>query len=359
MPPAATTRHRSWLKLDSAAALGQVGATSAIYAPEGDPLAYPCELTEAAMMVVAGQAVPIDWDWPHHTPTSRADGRDVDAVLRARGAAGIEQRVAQIAFGANRDLGNVLWKLEHYAQGQRVSKDFVALPGYIDDCDVVACNLAYWGNFYGSLLLHRPPYLDRPYLAGARTPVCVLLLDHDQMQCIHRSEGVIAASGDQRPHLNCDVAHFDVSLHNNVTIHAQLYALSLPYLSFDGMFPVAFCKVDTWNRSRHMPAMSQLEMLDAVVEHLDVDVPAPFERNPGQWLADTIRGGRLHACPRGLELYKRVRARIIEQLCLRDSDGRVRCGNHGLPGLLPVKEAWSPAPTLARVPDKPAALVQE
>ena len=318
-----------------------------MYSEAGDPLGYPCSLADEPMLIRCGEIIPINWNWPDEKPTTKVDRADVNRLLQESGASLIQERVAQIAFGANRNVRNVLWKLDHYGRDKSISRDLIAVPAYIDDADVVACNLGYWGYIYGALLLHRPPDLNRPYLSGARVPVCVLLLDRMQMGCLHESEGVLRADDEKRPNLNCDVAHLDVTLMNGVLISAQLYALSLPFLSYDSKTPVAFSRVQTENRPEWLKSMSQLEMLDKLAQQIDLDIPRQFRNHPGQWIATTLRKHRVNGPGDQSDLYLHLRTQIIERLCLRDEDGVVRCGNDGLPHLMSVSDAWQPMPTLA------------
>lgn len=319
----------------------------AIYADDGDPLSYPCEMTAEPVLVQNDRAIPIHWTWPEEPPRSAIDGIEVNELLENSGEATLEQRVAQIAFGANRDISNVLWKFRHYAGDKPVSSSLVVIPGFIEDCDVVACNIGYWGYIYAALLLHRPPDLRRPYLIGSRAPVCVLLLDHDQMQCMHASEGVVRDHVERRPNLSCDVAHQEVRLVNGVVLLAQLYALALPYLSFDGLLPVPFSTVATLNRHADLSPMTQVELLEEIAKDMGLEIPTAIADSPALWAARVLRLDQLNGTRERLELYTRIRSHIIEHLCLRDEDGAVRCGNADLAGLLPLVEAWSLTPTLA------------
>ena len=325
-----------------------VNVEQSMYSETGDPLCYPCSLANEPLLIRCGEMIPIHWNWPDEKPSSKVDRMDVDTLLRESGATSIQGRVAQIAFGANRDVRNVLWKLNHSGRGKNISRDLIVVPAYIDDADVVACNLGYWGYIYGALLLHRPPDLNRPYLSGARTPVCVLLLDRMQMDCLHASEGVLKAGDEKRPYLNCDVAHLDVTLINGVVISAQLYALSLPFLSYDNETPVAFSRVQTANRPKRLRSMSQLEMLNRLAREIDLDIPRPFRNHPGQWIATALRQHRMNGHGQHSDLYRYLRAQIIERLCLHDEDKVVRCGNDGLSRVMSINDAWVPTPTLAQ-----------
>lgn len=306
---------------------------ASIYSPEGNPLEYPCELPARPLLINHEGVIPLSWIDPKEPPRT-ADGHLVDELLSSRGVASFRERMPQIAFGANRDPKNLRWKFQHYrAQGEAVSSDLILLPGVVTDADVVACNLGYWGYVYAALLLHRPPRLNRPYLQGCQAPVAVLLVDEPQMQALHRSEGVRASSAEPRPLVNCDVAWIEVTLFNGLRLKAQSYALSLPFLSFDGDLPVPFARVKTTGRAAELKGQTQLELFDQLAAALNLEMS-------GAEAAALIRADALTSRKgEGWALYTHMRQAIIEHLPLRDSDGRIRTGNMGLDVMSPA-EAW-------------------
>lgn len=268
----------------------------------------------------------------------------VDDVLRARGAAPISERVASVAFGANRDLHNLAWKFANYHDetGREASGDLVVLPGSIPEADVVACNIGYWGYVYGALLLHRPPKLERPYLKAVQAPVAVLLLDEHQMHMLHASEGVPRPGDSERPGVSCDVALIDVAI-GETTLPAQLYVLALPFLSLDGSRPVAFEAVETTGRDELTPVMSQLDMWHEIWARLGLDERVGFGAETAiDRLQKAARQKRAGGAPDHAadQLYAEIRRAICEELPLKDADGRVRSAIDDMPEVLSPDEAW-------------------
>jgi hypothetical protein len=182
----------------------QLATHESIFGPSGDPLEYPSDRPSDPYLVRGSVADRLDWDCDM-AKARLEDGRSLPEVLAAGGAAPLEDRIVQVAFGANRDLANIAWKFTNYRNdpARDVSADLITLPAHIDDADVVACNIGYWGYVYAGLALHRPPFLDRPYLAGSRVPVTLLLLDEAQMHAVHLSEGVPRTAEEERQHVSC------------------------------------------------------------------------------------------------------------------------------------------------------------
>lgn len=269
----------------------------------------------------------------------------VDDVLQARGSAPVSERVASVAFGANRDLHNLSWKFANYYDetGREASGDLVVLPGSIPDADVVACNIGYWGYVYGALLLHRPPALDRPYLKAVRAPVAVLLLDEHQMHMLHASEGVPRPGDSERPGVSCDVALMDVEIGGS-TLAAQLYVLALPFLSLDGSRPVAFETVEATGRDEQTPVLSQLDMWREIWARLGLDERFGFGAETAIYrLQEAARHKRAGGASDDTadQLYAEIRRAISEELTLKDADGRVRSAIDDMAAVLSPDEAWS------------------
>jgi hypothetical protein len=323
-----------------------IDSEKAIFGTRGTPLDYPCELPDRPYLLLGDKAHEIDLAAPDG-PTVRSTGQPVDDLLAARGSARLADRVASVAFGANRDMRNLAWKFSHYhdVTGRKPSGDLVLLPARIAAADVVACNIGYWGYVYAALLLHRPPALQRPYLDGASAPVAVLLLDEDQMHMLHESEGVPRQAETERPGVSCDVALIDVEVASiPARLEAQLYVLALPYLSLDGRSPVAFQEVATTGRDPSIPALRQEEIWEAIWSRLDLKAEYGIEMREGidrmQAAAQAKRSGE------GVDLavdrmYADIRERISRELALIDEDDVARTAIDAMPGLLTPEQAWS------------------
>jgi hypothetical protein len=338
----------------------ELAIQKSVFGDAGNPLDYPSDRASEPYLVQGSAAHRLIWDW--NLPDVRLDdGRSLVDVLAARGAAPLEERVVQVAYGANRNLGNIAWKFRNYRNDpdRDVSADLVALPAYIHDADVVACNIGYWGYVYASLLLHRPPVLDRPYLAGNRVPVTLLLLDEAQMQATHLSEGVPRAAGDERQHVSCDVGVVEVQALGR-TLQAQVYGIPLPCMSLDGgALPVAFRRVATESRTDTVPRLDQRDLWAAIVERLHDRLAPVVGDADAEEVVDLIRAGSASRMvggrgpgDRGQRVYEAVREGIIDRLALIDRDGSPATSSTHLPGLLTHEEAWRPSPLLGAQLDR-------
>jgi len=329
--------------------------SESIYGHAGDPLDYPGTRPDAPYYIDGATAHKLDWDWDLKN-VRLGDGTSLTQILEDHGEENLEDRVVQIAFGANRDLVNLAWKFANYASdpSASVSTRVIVLPGYIDNADVVACNIGYWGYVYAAMILHRPPALNRPYLHGTRVPVSVLLLDAPQMAAMHLSEGVPqdADQAQSRQHVSCDVAVTTVNVLGR-ELKAQLYALPLPFLSLDESRPVAFDRVEAEGARGKYPRLSESEMWTAITDRLRDRIRPLAEDADSMEIVDLIRAGAIlrmaggsGSSDRSQQLYEEIRTGIIDDLRLLDPDGTVAHAAKDAPGLLSYEEAWLPSPLL-------------
>lgn len=320
--------------------------TPSLYEPGGDPLGYPGPIATSSLLVRSGRVEPIVPD-PTYRTFRTTDGGDVDDLLGSIGAPSIGERVAQLAFGANRSIGNLLWKLgRHDPRRDALRQTLVTVPAVVVDADVVACNIGYWGYVYGGLLKRGSAGPDPYHLRGRRCPARVLLLDELQMRSIHTSEGVLAA-GDAPAGVSCRIGEIDVHLSDRVVCTTQMYSPAVPFLSFDRHQPVALAAVATIGR-RGGPVMSQAELCVRLAAHLGLDLGR--SRVP---IADELRSAVAELQLAGDDVartmtdhprYRSVRRTIAERLTLIDADGSVRQGLDGVLPLRPANEAFSPRP---------------
>ena len=320
----------------------KIDKTTSIY-EKGEPLGYPNRLHDSPVLLSGEYCYEIGWRWPDGESVVRGVGDSVNEYLIARGSAAIENRIAQVAFGANRDLINIAWKLKNYSDDAEgaVSEDVIVLPGLIHDADVVACNVGYWGYIYAALLMHRRTQVDRPYLEGVSVPVAILLLDEGQMCAMHKSEGVIKSADEERPMVNCNVAMVDTELPGKRTVSAQLYSLSLPFLSFDGIHPVGFNTVDTCGRNGDYLAMDQTKMFENIIRRMrlgmSVDEVVAAIRAGGE----ARKNGLCESVDENQKLYEQMREFIIKEISLQDADGVRRRGCEGMNNILSIQAAWA------------------
>lgn len=302
-----------------------------LYDPAGDRWSYPGDLPNAPYLLVGDQTYRLRWREDHFELAGSSDP-DLERALRR-----IEARntSAQLAYGANRNPANLVWKLSAYATANRCSRDAIIVPAVVREADVVACNIGYWGYVYGSLLLHRPPHMLRPYLRDAVASCAVLWLDADQVHAMHRSEGVPHSASAPRAGLSCDVTLVEaIELESTRPVQCQTYALPLPYLSFDGESPAPLAAVDvTGGTRRHR--FGQRELWERLDQQLGLCATYGFANVAS--LVDCLRGGVV-VDPCGAssdantsrELYQTIRQRIIDELPLRDTHGAVVRGTDGI-----------------------------
>lgn len=304
--------------------------TRALYAPRGHPLGYPGSRPANALVLRDGSASPLVWrgdGWR----TAR-DDRPVDALLRTP----LRARTAQIAFGANRHPANLAWKLRHYRRhNPHLADDVLMVPCTIPDALVVACNVGYWGYVYGALITAA----HLPVLRGARCAGMLLFLDPDQLHAVHASEGVLPPGATEaRAPVSCDVGTWPARLPNGVTLSAQFYALSLPFLSFAGRTPLPLAGVEVSGQPAGWVPWRQRALLDALIARLDLPPDTPAS---GATLARKLHR-RAQKGERPQPLFDRLWQGIAEQLALTDAAGAPLRGNDHVP-LLDPEQAWAGA----------------
>ena len=319
-----------------------------MFARGGDPLSYPGTPPREPCLLLEDEAWSLSWEDTGRVTVTETGAR-VDSVLERRGAAPLSERTPQIAYGANRDIRNLAWKLKAYAQAAHVSRDVVIVPVHVPDADVVACNIGYWGYVYAALCLHRPPELDRPYLRGASMPAALLLLDRDQVHAMHRSEGVPLDASESRAGVSCDVASAACTVDaSGEQIDAQSYVLSLPFMSFDGgRTPAPFAAVSTGGVQ--LPRYTEAQLWSRIFDTLDLG--REFESvgalvNLLKEGASSRQAGDPGTSGQSRHTYEYIRERISHELALVDCDGRTRTGSDDCPGLLPLDAAWAGEPAL-------------
>jgi hypothetical protein len=121
------------------------------------------------------------------------DGTSVslDDRLRQLGAVGLEDRIAVIGYGSNRNPGQILKKWSD-ARGRKDAKakgfdqvqDIVpVLKGTLENVDVVVEQFTSYGTVYAGIF-------ESPQTKGQRTEVWLTLLDPVQLRIMNASEGI-------------------------------------------------------------------------------------------------------------------------------------------------------------------------
>jgi hypothetical protein len=323
-----------------------IDLNKAIYDPNGNPLTYPGERPEHPTLVMDNETYVVNVSNDYQSFLLE-DGRDIDEIFKSRGLVPVSERIAQVAFGANRNIENLVWKFKHYlAQNHSINQEILILPATIPDAEVVACNIGYWGYVYAGLLTTTNAVNIRKYLNGTQCPVTLILLDEQQMKAVHQSEGVLTL-GAEPPGVSCKISDITVDLSPEVSCLAQVYSLAVPFLSFDG-HPLAYKSVNTRNRGNYK-ALNQQQLFEQINQHTGIE-----EYQPGRVpIAETLREKTLNMMKQNIDatrniskdsLYASVRKSLLENFPLRDSDNQIRMG---LEGIYPIRdniEAWKPYP---------------
>lgn len=331
----------------------KIRSEESIYGEEGNPLDYPSTLRSGCYYVDDDEARAVIWDWKAENirdsvtlqPISELDPRASSAV------ASMPDRIPQIAFGANRDIANLVWKFRNYAESSgEEAEPFFVLPAYVPDADVVMCNIGYWGYVYAALLTSRGGSdVAVRATVGNNAPVAVLLLTPKQMEMMHVSEGVPRPGDLARQGVSCDVALLNAVVEGK-ELKCQQYVLPLPLLSVDGESPMGFSAVPHVSQDRRR--WSQEDAWAAIIEHPDVraflrptELSVPSLIGVLRRGAASRKGGGAGSGDRSQEVYDFLRNLIIERICLRDDKGRPVLPSDGLQVLSP-EDAWVPGPAL-------------
>ncbi len=313
----------------------------ALFGAEGDPLSYPGVLPTRPCLLDGRSVIDLAWDGGRLLVADTLQG--VDGYLTEAGAAPIALRTAQIAYGANRDLHNLAWKLSAYGQTDASSRLAILLPATLRDADIVASSIGYWGYVYSAVILHRPPMLVRPYLAGAEVEVALLLLDEHQVRAMHRSEGVPLGLVEQRPGVSCDLAIATCDVRGtSIEVDAQIYVSAREFMSLDGVRPMPYAAVGR-RGGTELQRLTQREMWAHIVARLELgavdDVVAALRAG-----ALARAAGDPGPSEQTFDLYHQIQRGISAEMSLSDGDGLSRVALDDVPWMLAEELAWAGEP---------------
>jgi hypothetical protein len=327
--------------------MADINLNKAIYDPKGNPLTYPGEMPESPVLVMDNEAIAVNASDDYRS-FHLADGRNLDEILISRGLAPVSERIAQVAFGANRNIENLVWKFKHYlAQNRSINQELLILPATIPNAEVVACNIGYWGYVYAGLLTTTSDFKFREPIMGTRCPVTLLLLDEEQLKAIHHSEGVMLP-GEEQPGVSCKISDLRVDLSPDISCPAQVYSLAVPFLSFDGHQPVAFKMVKTQNRGEY-EALDQIDLFQRINDVTGTEKPLAGRVPIAQGLREKalkLMKQNVFATRKMMQdkVFATIRETLSEDFKLRDSDGVIRMGLEGVYPVRSIDEAWQPNP---------------
>lgn len=161
-----------------------------------DPTVYPGARPSQPYLLEGNKVRLIHFIDPediHSGRISLDDGTSVslDERLRQLGAMGLDERIAVIGYGSNRNPGQILKKWSD-ARGRtdaqrkgfdRVQDVVPVLKGTLENVDVVVEQFGSYGTVYAGIL-------ESPQTKGQKTEVWLTLLDPVQLRIMNESEGI-------------------------------------------------------------------------------------------------------------------------------------------------------------------------
>lgn len=183
------------------------------------------------------------------------DWLKVDDLLAERGLASMSDRCGIASYGANRNPGTLVIKMDHYEY--RSPGDGLVAPvlkGGIAGAEAVAAGLSTQGFFFADLAIG-----DRA-IAADRLEIRVVLADPDQVRVLHASEGVARVPG-YHPVVLPEVAV--EGLADPITPLA--YVTAAPWLIPHGLsVPAAFAMIPA--TGRRVRSFEQAQIWDLVLD---------------------------------------------------------------------------------------------
>lgn len=177
---------------------------------------------------------------------------ELERLLSNMDCDSISNRIPVIAFGANRNVENLLWKLKKYDASDRV---IIALPAYIENAESVVSSIFYFGHFYSDIIF------DTPYSQNTILESTLLLLSAEQVYALNKSENV--PEKDINSHWGAKIATINVvvPILGKKRIKALIYVSETIILNHPVYRkPVAFRDVFAYNRN--IPEYSQKQLYE-------------------------------------------------------------------------------------------------
>ncbi len=225
------------------------------------PLTYPGLCPDDSFLLLDNNILPLTAEdsgaFFAHAGTNEPVA--VDRILEDLNLPPVDERIAVLAYGANRNPATLKIKFENYrykSPGHAIAVPM--LKAYIKNADVVASGFHGQGYFFGDLLL------DTKYTNLTETEVWVMLLDGDQLRVMNDSEHIKTGM-----YTLCDI--------NQVMLCKPDVAVTpLCYIGTDPLFvskhhqtPIAFSTVSASNRN--IPAKTTAELIDHFIQVYDLD----------------------------------------------------------------------------------------
>lgn len=177
---------------------------------------------------------------------------EIEEYLFKLGSEPLEKRIPVIAFGANRNIENIVWKMRKYD----VSNDvIIALPAYIENSESVVSGIFFSGHFYSDIIFNNQ-YCDNTVLEAT-----LLLVSINQVYALNKSENVPKAVIEN--HWGAKLALIDtlIPVLGNRRIKALIYVSETIIMCHPKhKKPVAFRDVFAFNRK--IPEYSQMQLYE-------------------------------------------------------------------------------------------------
>lgn len=176
----------------------------------------------------------------------------IEDYLSEEGSDPLEKRIPVIAFGANRNIENLVWKMKRYDVSDDV---IIALPAYIENSESVVSSIFFSGHFYSDIIFN-DQYCENTVLEAT-----LLLLSVKQVYAINKSENVPKAEIEN--HWGAKLAYINtlVPTLGYGRIKALIYVsetMIMRHPKYDT--PIAFRDVFAFNRK--IPEYSQMQLYE-------------------------------------------------------------------------------------------------
>ncbi|MFS2294967.1 MAG: hypothetical protein FWJ90_20105 [Actinomadura sp.] len=185
------------------------------------------------------------------------DAGSLNALLSKLGLPSMEERVAVVAYGANRNPATLHIKLNGYGYRPPNGTDLCipVLRSTLEDADVAACGLHGQGYLYGELLL------DSEHCRGTTLDARVLMVDADQLGVLNDSEGI--RQGQYKP---ARIPEVRITALDEPVTALGYVAAAHTWLSPVHGAPLGFTSVPA--SGRRYPSMTATQSLDHVMSTL-------------------------------------------------------------------------------------------
>ena len=174
----------------------------------------------------------------------------LEQLLLNMGYDSIGERIPIIAFGANRNVENLIWKMKKYGASDQA---IISFPAYIENAESVVSSIFYSGHFYSDIIF------NTCFSQNTILEASLLLLSKEQIYALNKSENVPKENSDN--HWGAKIASISaiVPILGYQRIKALIYVSETIILNHpENGKPVAFRDVFAFNRNISEYSQEQL-----------------------------------------------------------------------------------------------------